>query len=89
MVGLGRTNTFLGDRDRRLARRRGKKGALVAVGNSVLTILWHLLFDPQARFHGPGPDYYQAHLHTRRRQRDLVRQLEHLTGQTVILRATA
>jgi transposase len=89
VVGLSRTNTFLGDRYRRLARRRGKKRALVAVGNSLLTILWHLLSDPDARYHDLGPDYHQAHLNTRRRQRDLVRQLEHLTGQAVILRPTA
>lgn len=86
VVGLARTNTFLGDRYRRLARRRGKKRALVAVGNSVLTITWHLLSDPNARYHDLGADYYQSKLNTRRRQRDLIRQLEHLTGQAVTLR---
>jgi transposase len=89
VVGLSRTNTFLGDRYRRLARRRGKKRALVAVGNSVLTILWHLLSEPESRFHDLGADYHQSQVNTRRRQRDLIRQLEHLTGQTVVLRATA
>lgn len=89
VVGLSRTNTFLGDRYRRLARRRGKKRALVAVGNSVLTILWHLLSEPESRFHDLGADYHQTQINTRRRQRDLIRQLEHLTGQTVELRATA
>lgn len=86
VVGLARTNTFLGDRYRRLARRRGKKRALVAVGNSVLTITWHLLCDPNARYHDLGADYYQSKLNTHRRQRDLIRQLEHLTGQAVTLR---
>ena len=52
------TNTFLGDRYRRLVKRRGKKRALVAVGNSVLTIVWHLLSDPEARFHDLGVDFY-------------------------------
>jgi transposase len=89
VVGLSRTNTFLGDRYRRLARRRGKKRALVAVGNSVLTILWHLLSEPESRFHDLGADYYQSQINTRRRQRDLIRQLEPLTGQAVVLRATA
>ena len=42
-IGAARTRTFLGARYRRLVRRRGKKKALVAVGNSVLTIIWHLL----------------------------------------------
>jgi transposase len=89
VAGLARTNTFLGDRYRRLARRRGKKRALVAVGNSVLTILWHLLSDPESRFHDLGADYHQSRANPRRRQRDLIRQLEHLTGQTVVLRPTA
>ena len=57
---LARTDTFLGDRYRRLARRRGKKRAIVAVGNSVLTIVWHLLSDPDAHYHDLGPDYYES-----------------------------
>jgi transposase len=48
-VTAGRTNTFLGERYRRIARRRGKKKAIVAVGRSILTIVWHLLSDPGAR----------------------------------------
>ena len=46
-VTAGRSNTFLGERYRRIAKRRGKQRALVAVGNSVLTIVWHLLADPK------------------------------------------
>ena len=86
---LARTNTFLGDRYRRLARRRGKKRAIVAVGNSVLTIIWHLLSDPDARYHDLGPDYYESRINKQRRQRDLIRQLEHLTGQKVTLHPAA
>ncbi|MGI8308200.1 hypothetical protein [Saccharopolyspora hattusasensis] len=80
-----RTNTLLGERYRRLARRRGKKRAIVAVGNSVLTIIWHLLSDPDARYVDLGADFYQSRINQQRRQRDLVRQLEHLTGQKVTL----
>jgi transposase len=83
-----RTNTFLGDRYRRLARRRGKSRAIVAVGNSVLTIIWHLLSDPDAHYQDLGVDYYQRKINTRRRERDLIRQLEHLSGKRVTL-ATA
>ena len=43
----GRTDTFLGERYRRIARRRGKKKAIVAVGRSMLVIIWHLLADPR------------------------------------------
>ena len=40
-----RTDTFLGERYRRLARRRGKLKALVAIARSILVIVWHLLAD--------------------------------------------
>lgn len=89
VIGTSRTNTFLGERYRRLARRRGKKRAIVAVGNSVLTIIWHLLANPEARYHDLGPDYHQTKLNTRRRERELVRQLEHLTGKKVNLQPRA
>src|SRR3954464_9264892 len=57
-VGVGRTDTFLGERYRRIARRRGKKRAIVAVGRSILIIIWHLLQDPDARFHDLGADHF-------------------------------
>ena len=84
-----RSNTFLGERYRRLSKRRGRKRAIVAVGNSVLTIVWHLLSDPDARYHDLGPDFYQSRIATRHRERDLVRQLERLTGKTVTLQPAA
>jgi transposase len=85
VAGVSRTNTFLGERYRRLARRRGKNRAIVAVGNSILTIVWHLLADPEARYHDLGSDFYQSKINRVRRERDLVRQLEHLTGKKVTL----
>jgi transposase len=48
-VAAGKINTFLGERYRRLARRRGKKRAVVAVGRSILVIVWHLLAARGAR----------------------------------------
>ena len=84
-----RSNTFLGERYRRLSKRRGRKRAIVAVGNSVLTIVWHLLSDPDARYHDLGADFYQSRIATRRRERDLVRRLERLTGKTVTLQPAA
>jgi transposase len=85
VAGVSRTDTFLGERYRRLARRRGKNRAIVAVGNSVLTIIWHLLADPDAHYHDLGSDLYQSKINAHRRERDLVRQLEHLTGKKVTL----
>ena len=49
-AGAAKTDTFLGERYRRIARRRGSKRAIVAVGRSILVIAWHLLSDPDARF---------------------------------------
>ena len=89
VASTSRTDTFLGERYRRLARRRGKSRAIVAVGNSVLTIIWHLLADPDARYHDLGSDHYQTKVNTRRRERDLIRQLETLTGKKVSFTPTA
>jgi transposase len=87
-VAAGRTNTFLGERYRRIARRRGAKRANVAVGRSILIIIWHLLSDPTARFHDLGPGFYQTRTDTQRRTRNHVRQLEAL-GYTVTLQPAA
>ncbi len=51
---LGRTSTFLGERYRRIVRRRGKLKALVAVARSILVIIWNLLTDPAARYQDLG-----------------------------------
>jgi transposase len=88
-IAAARTNTFLGQRYWRVAKRRGKKRALVAVGNSILTIAWHLLSDPQTHYLDLGADFYDSKINKQRRQRDLVRQLEHLTGQKVALQPAA
>jgi transposase len=53
-VAASKTDTFLGARYRRIARRRGKRRAIVAVGRSILVIVWHLLSDPTLRFHDLG-----------------------------------
>jgi hypothetical protein len=39
-VRAARTDTFLGERYRRFGRRRGKVRAIVAVGRSILVIIW-------------------------------------------------
>jgi transposase len=77
-LSAGRTDTFLGERYRRIIRRRGKKKAVVAVGRSILVIIWHLLADPDTRFHDLGADHYHRHLNTAAKTRNHVRQLEAL-----------
>ena len=54
-IAASRTDTFLGERFRRIARRRGAKKAIVAVGRSILVIIWHLLSDPDRPLHRPRP----------------------------------
>ena len=87
-IGAARTKTFLGSRYHRLARRRGKPRALVAVGNSILTIAYYLLSDPQARFTDLGPDWHDR-LTPLRRKRQLITELERLSGKKVLLTEAA
>ena len=87
-VCAGRTDTFLGERYRRIARRRGRKKAVVAVGRSILVIVWHLLSDPETRFHDLGPDFYDNRTGPDRKKRNHVRQLEAL-GYKVTLEPAA
>jgi len=87
-VAAGRTDTFLGHRYRRIARRRGSSRAIVAVGRSILVIVWHLLTDPTARFHDLGPDFYDTRIGPDRAKRNHIRQLEAL-GYKVTLEPAA
>jgi transposase len=87
-AAAAKTNTFLGERYRRIVKRRGKLKALVAVARSILVIVWHLLADPTTRFHDLGPDYHTTRVNTDRKIRNLVRQLEAL-GHNVTLQPAA
>jgi transposase len=87
VTAAARTGTFPGERYHRIARRRGRRRAIIAVGNSFLTIIWHVLSDPDARYHDLGPGYYQSRQTRQDRERDLIRRLERLTGKNVTLQA--
>ena len=69
------TNTFLGERYRRIVKRRSKLETLVAVARSILVIVWQLLSDPTARFHDLGPDYHNRRINLERRMRNHIAQL--------------
>jgi transposase len=77
-AATARTNTFLGERFRRLVRRRGKPKTLVAVARSILVIVWHLLNDPTLRFNELGADYHSRRIDLKRKVTNHVRQLEAL-----------
>jgi transposase len=83
-VTAGRTDTFLGERYRRITRRRGKKKAIVAVGRSILVIAWHLLSDPDTHFTDLGADHFTRHVNTETKKRSHIRQLEALGYQVTL-----
>jgi len=83
-AAAARTDTFLGNRYRRLVRRKGHQRALVAVARSTLVIVWHLLADPNARFVDLGPDFYEHRINKDRRTQDLIRQLQALGHQVTL-----
>jgi transposase len=83
-VSAGRTDTFLGERYRRLARRRGRNRAIVAIGRSILVIIWALLSDDDAQFVDLGADYYASRTNPERKVRQHLRELQAL-GYTVTL----
>ena len=84
VIGASRTYSFLGARYRRMVRRMPKKKALVATGNSMLTIVHALLADPEASYTDLGADYYEQRMHARRQARSHVKSLERLGYQVTI-----
>jgi transposase len=86
--GTAGTDTFLGERLRRLSRRLGGNRAKCAVARSILVIVWHLLADPEARFADLGPDWHERNGDRDRKIRAHVRQLQAL-GLDVTLTTAA
>jgi transposase len=78
--------TYLGAQFRRLAARRGKKKAAVAVGHTILTIVYHLLTEGTT-YQDLGPQYFDER-DRQRVERRLVHRLEAL-GYTVALEPAA
>jgi transposase len=83
------------DRARSFARPRRRPGRQEiqqrppATGNTVLTIAWHLLSDPAVHYTDLGPAFYDSKAGRQRHARNLIRQLEHLTGKKVTLNEAA
>jgi transposase len=75
-------DNYLSSQYHRIARRRGKQKAVVAVSHSVLVILYHVLREKKP-YQDLGGDYF-AKLDTSRQERHHLRQLEQL-GYTVTL----
>ena len=77
-ASVGRTQTFLGAKLRRLARHMPKKKAQVAVMRTQLIAAHALLSDPAAEYRDLGPGYYDERAGTARQARGHVRSLERL-----------
>src|SRR3954453_1410795 len=87
-VRAARPGPSLGERYRRIARRRVKKQSIVAVGRSILVIILALLSDEQAQFIDLGPDYYASRNNPERKARHHIRELQAL-GYAVTLNPAA
>jgi transposase len=83
-LGRGR-GTYLAAQYRRLTARRGKKKAAVALGHSVLVIVYHLLSRSEV-YHDLGVQYFDEG-RRERLQHGLVKRLQDL-GYKVTLEAT-
>jgi transposase len=86
--GAGHTDTFPGERLSRLSRRLGGARARCAVARSILIIIWHLLNDPEARYHDLGADWHQRKTNRDKKLRGHIRQIQAL-GFNVTITPTA
>jgi transposase len=86
-LGASRTDTFPGERYRRLARRIGAVRAQCAVGRSILTIIWHLLNNPDARFTDLGADWHARKADRDRKTRRHLKELKALGYHVTITEA--
>jgi transposase len=85
VMAAAKTDTRLGEQYRRLARRRGKQKAIVAVSRVICEVAWMLICDPDARFTDPGPGYYTPRSPARQ-TRSKIREIERLNpGMKVTL----
>lgn len=69
--------TYLSAQYQRLVKRMGKKKALVAVGHSILVMVYHVLKKKEP-YRDLGGDYFTRHHPVEAQRRRLIRQLEAL-----------
>jgi transposase len=75
-------NTYLSQQYRRLVNKRGKRRALLAVANTVLTIVWHLEKN-QTLYQDLGPDYFDR-LKGEQTERYYIKRLEKMGFKVTI-----
>jgi len=79
-------NTYLSAQFHRLAARKGKKRAIVAVGHTILVIVFHMLKNHQP-YRDLGADYFD-HRNVEQLKRTLIRRLQRLGLQVLITPCT-
>ena len=88
-AGAAGTDTFLGERHRRIAAKRGPLRARCAVARSILVIIWHLLADPEARYADLGPDWHHRKTGRDKKIQGCIRQLQALGLDVTVTPAAA
>lgn len=81
-------DTYLAAQFHRLRTRRGAKRAAVAVAHSIITIVYHLLADPEAVYQDLGGDYFLKRNEEAVKRR-AIRQLEALGLEVSVTPASA
>jgi transposase len=76
-------DTYVSAQFWRLARRIGKQKAAIAVGHTLLVIVYHVLRD-EADYHELGGDFFARRTDTRFLQQRLIRQLEQLGNRVTL-----
>jgi len=83
-ITAGRTQTFTGEKHRRLCKRMPKRKAQQATTRTLLVIYYELLSDPAASYTDLGTDYHERRVNIRREVRNHARAIER-RGYRVIL----
>ena len=81
-------DTYLAAQFQRLCARRGAKRAAVAVAHSIITIVYHLLADPEAVYQDLGGDFFLQR-NAEAVKRRAIKQLETLGLQVTVSPASA
>lgn len=87
-TAASRTQTHLGHRYKRVAARRGRNRARLAVGHSILVATWHMI-TTDTPHHDLGPEHYTRSHDPARRRRQLTAQLEELGYDVTLTPAAA
>jgi transposase len=80
--GVRQSHTYLGERYRRLKKRRGSKRAALAVGHSILVIYYQMMKTGE-EYHEKGEAFFARHADHGKIERQLVRRLERLGYQVM------